>query len=222
MSHVDHDLDARLRQTQGQSAEPIYRAVAGALRRRDARGQVVDVGCGTARLRAFLDGVCTAYVGVDAMRHEGLPDALDFVAADLNVPPVALPGSAADIVVSVETIEHLENPRAFCRELVRLLKPGGWMVVTTPNQRSVVSLASLVAKGQFSAFQDNSYPAHQTALLDTDLRRIASENRLERIAIEFTCAGRMPLTARHYPSWVARAFPRACSDNVLLVARKPS
>jgi len=154
------------------------------------------------------------------MRRKVQAAEVPFLAADLNRTPIALPNDAADAIAAVETIEHLENPRAFCREIVRLLKPGGWLVVTTPNQRSAVSLGSLLVKGHFAEFQDNNYPAHQTALLDTDLRRIAAENGLDQVAIEFTHVGRVPFTARHYPSSVARVFPRACSDNVLLVARK--
>lgn len=219
-ARIQSQLAARLHQTLGQSHDAIYAAVADALRRRRAGGDVVDVGCGTGRLRSFVQDLCASYVGIDAIRYVGFPADVPFLAADLNNTPIAMPDETADAIAAVETIEHLENPRAFCREIVRLLKPGGWLVVTTPNQRSAVSLGSLLLKGHFAAFQDNNYPAHQTALLDTDLRRIAVENGLEQVAIEFTHVGRVPFMARHYPSSVARAFPRACSDNVLLVARK--
>ena len=84
-----------------------------------------------------------------------------------------------------------------------------------------MSLGALLLKEHFSAFRDSNYPAHQTALLDTDLRRIAAENGLQDISITFTGAGRIPLTGACYPPWVSRAFPRALSDNVLLLARKP-
>ncbi len=86
-----------------------------------------------------------------------------------------MPDEAADVVAAVETIEHLENPRAFVRELVRLVKPDGWVIVTTPNQLSLLSLITLLIKHRFSAFQDVHYPAHLTALLEVDLKRIAAE-----------------------------------------------
>lgn len=38
-----------------------------------------------------------------------------------------------DAIVSVEGIEHLENPFRFVRECNRLLKPGGRLLITTPN-----------------------------------------------------------------------------------------
>ena len=219
---ADRALDARLRQSLGQSGGAIYAAAARALRARGARGSIVDVGCGTGQLREFLGDLPVAYAGVDAMRYDGYPPAAAFYAADLNHQPIPLADGAADVAVSLETIEHLENPRAFCRELLRIVKPGGWLLVSTPNQRSLVSLGALLLKEHFSAFRDGNYPAHQTALLDTDLRRIAGENGLEQIAIEFTGVGRMPLTGRAYPAALSRALPRACSDNVLLVARKPA
>lgn len=87
--------------------------------------------------------------------------------------------AVADAVAAVETIEHLENPRRFVRLPVRLLRPGGWLFVTTPNQRSLLSLASLVVKGEFAHFQ-----------------------------------------GVHYPAALASAFPRALSDNLMLVARR--
>jgi 2-polyprenyl-3-methyl-5-hydroxy-6-metoxy-1,4-benzoquinol methylase len=137
----------------------------------------------------------------------------------VNRDPIPVADRTADIAVSLETIEHLENPRAFCRELVRIMKPGAWLLVSTPNQRSLGSLGALLFKEHFSAFRDSCYPAHQTALLDTDLRRIAAENELQDIAIAFTGSGRIPLTGAAFPTSISRAFPRALSDNVLLLAR---
>lgn len=214
-------LEARARQSLGQSANTIYEAAASALRRRGVRGTAIDVGCGTGRLHSRLAAVCDTYIGVDAVRYAEFPAAAAFVQADLDRSGIPVPDDSADVAISVETIEHLENPRAFCRELVRITKPGGWILVTTPNQRSLVSLGALLTKEHFAAFRDNNYPAHQTALLDTDLLRIARENHLADAVIEFTRSGRMPFTAVHYPRVLSAMFPRALSDNVLLVARKP-
>ena len=123
------------------------------------------------------------------------------------------------MTAAVEVIEHLENPRAFVRELVRVTKPGGWVVVTTPNQLSLLSLLTLLVKGQFSAFQATDYPAHRTALLEIDLRRIAAESGLEQIEVAYTGWGRIPLSARHYPAGLAALSPRRFSDNLALIAR---
>jgi hypothetical protein len=94
--------------------------------------------------------------------------------------------------------------------------------VTTPNQLSLLSLGTLALKQRFSSFQDGAYPAHRTALLEIDLRRIAGECGLQDVAIRFTGRGRVPLGAAHYPVAVARMFPRALSDNVVLIGRRPT
>jgi hypothetical protein len=53
------------------------------------------------------------------------------------------------------------------------------------------------------------------------LLRCAAEAGLVDASIEYTLSARMPLLSSHYPAALSRMFPRALSDNVLLVARKP-
>ena len=106
------------------------------------------------------------------------------------------------------------------RRLAALAKPGALVVVTTPNQLSALSLITLATKRRFSAFQDSHYPAHRTALLESDLCRAAGEAGLEVIEIAYSLHGRLPLTPWHYPAALARLAPRALSDNMMVVARK--
>jgi 2-polyprenyl-3-methyl-5-hydroxy-6-metoxy-1,4-benzoquinol methylase len=160
------------------------------------------------------------YVGLDAVRYQDFPADAEFHLVDLDTGRACVPDEFADVVAAVETIEHLENPRAFMRELMRLLKPGGLLIVTTPNQLSLLSLLTLVVKHRFSAFQEAHYPAHLTALLEIDLKRIAAECGLSDARIEYSLQGRLVLTPWHYPRFLARLFPRALSDNLLLVGRK--
>ena len=58
---LGHDLalEARARQSLGESGSAIYAAAARALRERGARGSVVDVGCGTGRLTTWMQDVAT-------------------------------------------------------------------------------------------------------------------------------------------------------------------
>ena len=212
----------RAQLSKGISGEAIYQMVKTALVGRHAGGGIlVDVGCGKGLLWFYLAGLFDRYVGVDIVRYEGFPETGEFHKVDLDSGRVELPDDSADVVVSVETIEHLENPRAFFRELVRLVRPGGWIVVTTPNQLSLLSKLTLLFYNEFNAFRDGSYPAHLTALLEVDLRRIANENRLQDVAVFYSCHGRIPGVRWHWPRAVSRLAPRALSDNVLLIGRKP-
>jgi 2-polyprenyl-3-methyl-5-hydroxy-6-metoxy-1,4-benzoquinol methylase len=214
-----YPLDARARQSLGSSGTAIYRTVAALLGGRSAGGTLADVGCGGGNLWRELGPSFSRCVGVDAVRYDGLPDDVDFIPADLDRLPLPLADGAADVVAAVEVIEHLENPRAFCRELARIARPGGWIVVTTPNQLSLLSLLTLLLKQRFSAFQDASYPAHITALLEADLRRIAAECGLEAIEVRYTGQGRVPGTGAHYPAVLSAACSRWLSDNVVLIGR---
>jgi SAM-dependent methyltransferase len=214
-------VEERARQSGGTSADAIYRTVARALAGRPAGGTLLDVGCGSGNLWPYVADQFERYVGADVMRHAGFPEAAEFVPVNLDAQRVALPDGAADVVVAVETIEHLENPRAFVRELVRLARPGGRVVLTTPNQLSLLSKLTLLVKDRFNAFQDGCYPAHITALLEIDLRRIAAECGLSEVVVAYTECGRVPGTSWHYPGWLARRRPRAFSDNVLLMGTRP-
>jgi 2-polyprenyl-3-methyl-5-hydroxy-6-metoxy-1,4-benzoquinol methylase len=215
------EVEARARQSHGTSDAAIYEMVVKALEARGvAGGTLVDVGCGAGQLRPFVEPRFARYIGVDVVRYEDFPTDAEFTQVDLDTGRVSLPDESADVVAAVETIEHLENPRAFMRELVRLAKPGGWVVVTTPNQLSLLSLLTLVTKQRFNAFQDTHYPAHLTALLEVDLCRIAAECGLQNVSIMYSKHGRAALTPWHYPGFLSSIFPRALSDNLLLIGRK--
>jgi 2-polyprenyl-3-methyl-5-hydroxy-6-metoxy-1,4-benzoquinol methylase len=212
----DTVVEQRARLSLGRSHERIYLTVRDVLAARGVHGVLADVGCGTGDLWRALGGTFDSCVGVDALRYDGLPGDVDFHAADLDAARLPLPDASVDTAAAVEVIEHLENPRALVRELARIVRPGGWVVVTTPNQLSALSLLTLILKGRFSAFQDAAYPAHRTALLEIDLRRIMTECGLHDVAVAYTQLGRLPLTPWHYPEAVARLAPRRLSDNIVI------
>ncbi len=208
----------------GQSDPRLHRWVASLLANAGAGGggALLDVGCGGGALAEAVRGRFQRYVGCDLVAYDGFPRyGATFVQADLDRPPYPLEAGSAAAVVSVETIEHLENPRAFVRELARLAAPGGVVLVTTPNQLSLLSKLTLLTRNQFNAFQEapGLYPAHLTALLEVDLRRIAREAGLVEVEIHYSGFGRIPFTAR---AWPRPLGGRAFSDNVALLARRPS
>lgn len=218
---VSTAVEVRARKSRGTSNEDILKMVVRALERRQiAGGCFADVGCGQGDLYQHVCSRFARYVGIDAVRYEDFPERAEFCRLDLDTGHIPLPGESADVVAAVEVIEHLENPRDFMRKLVRLVKPGGWVIVTTPNQLSLLSLLTLLVKQRFQAFQDVHYPAHLTALLEIDLRRIGAECGLSAIEIEYSWGGRIPLTAKHYPKFLSRCFPRALSENVLMIGHR--
>ena len=104
------------------------------------RARVLDAPCGAGALAAALRerGYQVSGADVDAAAAARLGDA--FTIADLSQ-PLPWADRVFDAVLSVEGIEHLENRHAYLRELCRVLKPAGTLVLTTPN---IVSLRSRV------------------------------------------------------------------------------
>jgi len=214
-------VEARARQSLGTSSDAIQRMVAAAVQRHAIKGaRVFDVGCGHGALHLTIKDRFVEYHGLDAVRYSGFPESGAFTRIDLDAAVWPVPAGSGDLVVAVETIEHLENPWAFVRQLAALAAPGGWLVVTTPNQLSLLSLLTLMLKRRFSAFQDTHYPAHRTALLESDLQRMVEASGLEVIEIGYSVQGRIPLTGGHYPSAMSQRWPRALSDNLMIVAKK--
>jgi 2-polyprenyl-3-methyl-5-hydroxy-6-metoxy-1,4-benzoquinol methylase len=94
---------------------------------------VLDIPCGEGafleRLRQLgLDGH-----GADIVnRLTPLGVSAPFTAADMNA-PLPFADGAFDAVVSIDGIEHLERPFDFVRECRRVVRPGGALIVSTPN-----------------------------------------------------------------------------------------
>ena len=178
----------------GTSGEPIYALIGRVVGELGLRGDVLDFGAGKGRLaeRLLRLGCFDSVTCVDLMRKpRGLPDDIVWHACDLN-DSTDLPDRSFQVIISAEVIEHLENPRAITREWFRLLKPGGWLLFSTPNNESIRSLLALMGRGHFQAFGDSSYPAHITALLRKDMERICQEAGFEFAGFRFTDFGMVP------------------------------
>jgi hypothetical protein len=103
---------------------------------------VADVACGTGygTLHLLTRGakmVVGIDVSVDAINYAqkkyGEGNKLHFIRADAVHLP--LPDDCADVVVSFETIEHLDDQCKFLAECKRVLKSDGLLVASTPNKR---------------------------------------------------------------------------------------
>jgi 2-polyprenyl-3-methyl-5-hydroxy-6-metoxy-1,4-benzoquinol methylase len=92
-----------------------------------------------------------------------------------------------DAVSIVEVIEHLENPRQVMRQMAQLLKPGGYVLLTTPNASGLYSRLRFVFTGQMAMFTDASYRemGHITPLTVWQLEKIFEETRLTVVERRF-------------------------------------
>lgn len=79
---------------------------------------------------------------------------------------------AFDCVTCVEGIEHLENPHLLIREIGRVLKPGGRVVITTPNIMNIKSRLYFLLRSYFTDFRRFPQPSNQRELLGLHINPI--------------------------------------------------
>jgi ubiquinone/menaquinone biosynthesis C-methylase UbiE len=95
---------------------------------------VLEIGCGTGLLLSRIAGKAEIKVGCDlsgALLRQNKARNLDLVQADAENLPFK--DMNFEAVYSVNLLEHVPNPRMVVQEALRVLKPGGRLVLITPN-----------------------------------------------------------------------------------------
>jgi SAM-dependent methyltransferase len=158
---------------------PNYRALLDAGGRhlpKQPKGRLLDVGCGNGDFLQFAQRAGWEAIGVDPdpkaveiARARGLTVHLGTLET-LQEPPESLQGITMNHV-----IEHVHDPRATLTRCYRLLKPGGWLWLETPN---------LNAQGH-ALYRENwiglDTPRHLVVFTERSLLRLLQEVGFARI-----------------------------------------
>jgi len=144
--HARHEVDA-------EADAPWHSLVRSHLRPEiDLAGRrILEIGCGRGGFSCWLAGrprpprdlvaadfsETAVAKGREFARRKGL-DNITWRVADIQQLPFA--DDTFDTVISCETIEHVPDPARAVRELARVLKPGGRLLLTTPNYCSTQGL----------------------------------------------------------------------------------
>ena len=115
------------------------RMLASILRDIPPPGCVVDVGCGDGEATrvALTASPGHRFIGIDwsadALRQARARGLTSLLQAGVDGVGLPLGTATADVVVMSELIEHLVDTDSALEEAWRVLKPGGWLVLSTPN-----------------------------------------------------------------------------------------
>ena len=126
---------------------------------KSAGGVVVDVGCGAGELLAFL--APAVGVGVDNNRtavEMAKPRFDQYTFRCGDAAELGVEDGSVDCIVGMHLIEHLESPDAALSAWRRALRPGGRVVLTTPN-------------GAFSHPEEFDDPDHKHIYSGPELKR---------------------------------------------------
>jgi 2-polyprenyl-3-methyl-5-hydroxy-6-metoxy-1,4-benzoquinol methylase len=136
----------------------------------DLRGRLVlDAGCGVGGMTQALVARGARVVAVDigpqlaaATRSRCRCSAVVGTLTGLGIRT-----SAFDVVLSSEAIEHTPAPSHALLELYRVVKPGGHLVVSTPNRlwQAPVRIASAVHLRPYDGFENFLWPAEMRRVL---------------------------------------------------------
>lgn len=159
--------------------------------------KIFDLGCGNGSIANKLSSIAPVS-GIDASESAignakatyphlklELRSAYDDLAAEFGTFPV---------VVSLEVVEHMYDPRSYARTLAGLLTPGGHAILSTPYHGYVKNLVmALTGKmdAHFTALWDGGHIKFWSrATLTTLLNEVGLE------VVEFVRVGRLPPVAK--------------------------
>ncbi|MCW2653912.1 MAG: hypothetical protein QOE41_394 [Mycobacterium sp.] len=113
--------------------EVVYQRLAGQCARRD----VLEAGCGEGYGADLIAGVARRVVGLDYDEPAVAHARARYPKVDVrqgNLARLPLPDASVDVVVNFQVIEHLWDQPQFVAECLRVLRPSGLLMMSTPNR----------------------------------------------------------------------------------------
>jgi 2-polyprenyl-6-hydroxyphenyl methylase/3-demethylubiquinone-9 3-methyltransferase len=191
-------------------------------RRVDLRGaRVADVGCGGGLLSEALARAGAKVTGID-LSHKVIDIAkLHLYESNLSVDyrvqssvdMAAAEPEAYDAVCCMELIEHVPDPTALVADLAAMLKPGGWLFMSTLNRTPASFGAAILGAEYIMRMLPKGTHHYAQFLKPSELGRLLRHAGLE--LEEVTGLGYNPISRK---AWLSRFT----AVNYLLSARKPA
>lgn len=115
------------------------------------KGKILDVGCGRGALSLRFSHLGHEVHAIDKFDLCMCSDRVKFIHGDAGT--LNAGSDLYDVIFMVEFIEHLNSPFEVISSYVKYLKPGGKLIITTPNVDSDWSRAYFLLKGRHWYFE---------------------------------------------------------------------
>ncbi len=210
------------------------------------RGRLMDVGCGDGRFLAAMREEGWQVLGVEpdpeAAHRAREQYHIEVGAGTLG--DAAFPGNSVDAITMHHVIEHVPDPVALFRECGRILRPGGSLVVITPNVESLghrrfgenwrglepprhiflFSRGTLGACAQISGLEIVSLRTMSRLGREIHLFSVALSGTREHLPrrVRFSRADRLRSWVFLLVEEVVRLLNGKAGEEVVLIARRPS
>lgn len=116
-------------------------------------GRLLDVGTGQGVLAQKFADLNYQVFGCDLDTSNFLPQKIPIKKVDLNQ-KTPYQNQSFNYIICSEVIEHLENPWHLLREMARILKKKGILVISLPNFSNLISRIVFFSRGNFREFYD--------------------------------------------------------------------
>jgi len=149
----------------------------------DINGKLIlDCGAGRGKFSETLKDKGAIVEACDINKKQFISKNIKFTEADLNK-KLPYKDSGFDMIISIEVLEHLENPSHFIAEIKRILKKGGKAVITTPNISNIKSRLQFLFKGDLHWFNEAEFgysgSNHINPIYYKEILFILKKNNLE-------------------------------------------
>ena len=115
---------------------------------------VIDIGAGAGAFSQRMLDLGYEVTALDIDSEKFMPSEIPFIEADINRGILLISDKKYDAALCLEVVEHVENPWSLLREIYEILKPGGVLILSTPNVTSFLSRLIFLCNGQFHQFRD--------------------------------------------------------------------
>ncbi len=107
---------------------------------------VLDIACGEGYGSSMLADVAKSVIGVDIAEEAIAHASTQYAASNLafrqgNAAEIPLEDASVDLVVSFETIEHHDRHEDMLREIKRVLRPGGLLLISSPDKHEYTDVS---------------------------------------------------------------------------------